>query len=156
MTRSPLATTEPLSSRFPSGSTLFAGVLIVLAEKCEGMVVGTRPGTPSGAFRGETPRRHTNLTGRTCSSSALADRHRIERHGFWGARAGGDGCTGDLRQRKRKGMAALGMATESGMGMGFDLSSDLGARMGSFVDGESYDETKRKCHMAAPTYCTHL
>lgn len=39
-------------------------------------------------------------------------------------------------------MASLDMSTESGMGMGFDLSSDLGARMGSFVDGESCCPTK--------------
>lgn len=135
----PSGTTPLPRRRCKSGCTLATTlVAMTLPRECHGMIIRPRPcTTPRDAFR-----RHAVSGG--SHQNTPTEARRIKRRSFWGNAAaidwmhsGGSVSSGGWRARTVQLRTKTSMgAGESGAGMGFDLGSDLGARMGSFVDGK--------------------
>lgn len=105
------------------GVALVLLALSALMWECEGFVVRPPPGTP--VYRG------TGISG-----DDAAEEYRTGRCGFWSTSSRRDRPTTVSGSSRRERNLDADMGASSGVDMAFDLTSDIGARMGLFVDGE--------------------
>lgn len=112
-----------ISNNIP-GVALVLLVVSALTWEYEGFVVRTPLGTL--VYRGVGS-----------FGDDAAEKYRTGRCGSWNtlSRCGRSTTTVSGSSRRERNIAT-GIGVSSGVDMGFDLTSDIGARMGSFVDGE--------------------